>query len=124
VISDVWRADDAIVISGAKVDPAEIEAVLHEPENFKKLTGEWEMLVDFDEEERVYDLLLRVEARGKPEEELGEKIKKELMEINYPLANETSMGRIRFRVEVVGRGRLELYKVPGKPKRISDRRRS
>ena len=124
VISDVWRADDAIVISGAKIDPAEIEAVLHEPENFKRLTGEWEMLVDFDEEERVYDLLLRIEARGKPEEELGEKVKRELMELNYPLANETSMGRIRFRVEVVGRGGLELYKVPGKPKRISDKRKS
>jgi len=124
-ISHPTRADDAVIISGAKLDPSDIEAVVNRPEHLLYLTGEYEAFVDFDEKEKVNILTIRVDAKGKANvvpKEHSQKLKSDILAINYPLASETGSGGINLNLEIVDEGSLEVYR-PGKPKRIIDRRK-
>jgi len=73
------------------------------------LTGEWETLVKKNDD-GTNSILLRLESRKETEITISNDIK-ELLE---DLKNK----KINIELKVVGKGELELFKKPGKPKRI------
>jgi len=117
-ITPPHRSDDAIVISGAKLDMNDIERLIYNEKMINKLTGEYEILVDFDEKTRTPILNIKLESLGKIDKFIGEDIKSNLINSNFPLANEISNGRIIMNVDSVEPGNLDVLKIKGKPKRI------
>jgi hypothetical protein len=125
-ISDIKR--ESAYLSGAKLNPIEIEKILEKLDNtFKCFTGEYVLINYHHPTTRKAVLEIRAEAVSKvPEEEkekIVEKIEEELYSANLEVKTAVKdMGDAEILVKLVNEG--ELYKdfekiiKPGKPKRL------
>ncbi|MEM5861374.1 MAG: AMP-binding protein, partial [Candidatus Aenigmatarchaeota archaeon] len=117
-----------IKIGPVKIELSEFEICVNSPPMRKFLTGEWEIEKWYDETEKLYHLILRVDAKGKAKnvpKNLAEEIKSALFKAHYPLYAVTKPGQeiATFEVKIVDEGQLEIYSKPGKAdsKRIIER---
>ena len=118
------RADGAVFVSGAKIDYHDLESIISNPANRDLLTGDFEIIVDSNED-GTDKVICRIEPRPGAviPERYAERIADAWKSINYPLANEVSGGRIDLSVHLVKGSEFEICKKPGKPKRILDYRK-
>lgn len=121
-ISHPTRADDVIEFGQAKISLADIEPIIYNKDFSKYLTGEYELIKDFDVHERLHKLTLRVDVKGKVKDAplyLKDRIKEEILKRNLAIALMSGTGGVGiFEVEIVDEGGLEVYKQVGKSKRI------
>ncbi|MFQ6009776.1 MAG: phenylacetate--CoA ligase family protein [Candidatus Aenigmatarchaeota archaeon] len=97
----------------------ELEAVMLRPEFTDYLTGEYEVIKEYDSSESLHKIKLRVETRGKTHKDLVKWICDSVH--NHFTLNIVATGPSRVAdiyVETVPEGRLDIYKQKGKPKRI------
>jgi len=109
-ISHPTRADETLIISGAKLNPMEIESILYKPIYKEFLTGDYRIISEMGEG-RIYKLTVRIEAKDNADkipEEYIKKIRSDIFTVNYPLYNEVSGGRIELVLERYDRGKLDV----------------
>ncbi|MEM5813534.1 MAG: AMP-binding protein [Candidatus Aenigmatarchaeota archaeon] len=122
-ISHPTRERDEILIGPAKLPLSDVEAAINSSESRKYLTGEYEIVYHFDEIDRLYKVTIRVDTLGSVEhnfkQRIANQIRDKIFAANYPISVVTQQSQIgELNIEVVDEGSLEVYKSPGKPRRI------
>jgi len=119
------RSQETVYIAGVPVNRVDIESAVFQPEHMAHITGEYEAFLY--EGGRPGTVVLRVSLESRQEDgrvprELEPSLREALIRRVPPLESLIADDILRVLLHTTGPGGLELHRVPGRPKRIVDRR--
>ncbi|MEM5861336.1 MAG: AMP-binding protein [Candidatus Aenigmatarchaeota archaeon] len=118
-ITHPTREKDELRLGPVRIDLSEFEIAVNRPKVRKYLTGEWEVEKWFDENEKMYHVILPSSTIFTSKDVppyVKEEIKSFLFRAHYPLYAVTRPGQeiATFDVKIVDEGNLEIYSKRGK----------